>query len=165
MRPRWFKLLMHNNARHRFGLSFPYMVGALQDPPGRHLTEAEARRELGMLLVAMRDETPDTHLIRISECDRLRQPVAAPIHSAFRLPDQTGIRSPHSNRTSLFVAAEYLGGGDTVEAVADSIWRLNGEPLSEARYSYRAGQFELFGEADRRFAIEVFALPDEDSDF
>jgi hypothetical protein len=158
-------LLIHNNARHRFGLSFPFMVGALQDPPGRKLAPKGGRDALSNLLISMRDETPGSHLVRVSECDRLRQPVAAPIHSAFRLPDQVGIQSLQANRTSLFVSPEYLADdGDSIEAVIASIWRLNGDAITEGRYSFRAGRFDVFDATDHQFAAEAFALLDDPDD-
>lgn len=162
MHPQWFKLLVYNNAHHRFGLSFPFLIGALEVPPGRRLTANEARLALHGLLVGMRDETPSTHLIRVSECDRLREPVAALIDSVFRLPHHVGISPTDGRSPSLFASPEYLSQGHIVEALEDTIWRANGTAILEGRYSHRAGQWAVLNEADLDFIRAAFELPDDE---
>jgi hypothetical protein len=162
MRPAWFKLLLLNSERHRFGMTLPFLVGALQEPSGQALSSEAAFLELRKVLESMRDETPPSHVIRIAECDRLHQPVAAPINAMFRLPDNVPIVSPRTQRSALFVAREYLESGDTLDAALDSLWRANENPLSEGRYSYRGGAFQSFDAADRAFVEAALSMADDD---
>lgn len=158
----WFKLLLHNNARRRFGLSIPFMIGCTQQPPGTRLTGPEVRDALRSLLVAMRDTTPEAYVIRIAECDRLREPVAAPIMAGYGFPDCVGIPQIDGRRTALFVGREYMGDGRDIEVVEQAIWRLNEEPLTTGNYSKRGGQWLPFNGDDVEFALSAAAYPDED---
>jgi hypothetical protein len=163
-RPKWFKLLLLNRQRHRFGLTLPFMVGALQAPPGKELSAEAARAELRDLLLAMREETPISHVIRISECDRLRQPVAAPILSMFRLPDDVPLVSPYTGRAALYSSIQYVPASRSFDELVDSLWALNGTVLSQGLYSFRRGEFVSFDGDDFEFLNAADLIPDDAED-
>jgi len=77
MGPPWFRLLDQYRREGHFGLTPSFLVGALRTPPGAVLDEQTSLAEFRALLESMRDETPSGFHVRIGECPRLRQPVAA----------------------------------------------------------------------------------------
>ena len=166
MLPAWFKLLLLNNQRIRFGLTFPFLIGALRAPPGVATATDTARDELTELLKSMRNDTPESHVIRIAECDRLHQPVAAPIPAGFS-PGVgfAAIPSPTSGRVSLYVSEQYLlSAPPSVDAVSNSLWNMSAAPIAERHFSYREGAFHSFdgrlGLAAAREGFHVLPEPE-----
>src|SRR5260221_2735595 len=95
MWPVWFKLLEQFRRDGRFGLTFPFLLGALRTPPGLTIAADELNRgELTTLLESMRDNTPPSHYVRIALCDWLHEPVAA----ALRGPHPPTIGLPITSR-------------------------------------------------------------------
>lgn len=164
MRPAWLKLLLLNNQRRRFGLTFPFLVGALREPPGAVSATEVAVGELKRLLESMRDDTPESHVIRIAECDRLHQPVAAPIPGMFNLGvGYAAIPSLKNGRVSLYVSEQYLQGKrPSVETVSNSLWNLSAAAISERRFSFDRGSFRVFDDWDLGLIRDALAMADED---
>lgn len=161
MLPSWLKLLLLNK---RFGLTFPFLIGALREPPGATTVADTARDELTKLLKSMRDDTPASHVIRIAECDRLHQPVAAPIPRGYS-PGVgfTAIPSRTSERVSLYVSKQYLVGVlQSIDAVSDSLWNVIAAPVAERHFSFYEGAFHRFDDRDLGFIRDALAMADED---
>jgi hypothetical protein len=164
MRPAWLKLLLLNNQRIRFGLTFPFLVGALREPPGAATDTNVAEGELKRLLVSMRDETPESYAIRISECDRLHQPVAAQIPGVYSAGvGFAAIPSPTNGRVSLYVSEQYLLGAPRgIDAVSNPLWTMSATAISERHFSFHDGSFHGFDDRDLGFIREALAMADED---
>lgn len=161
MRLTWLKLLLLNK---RFGLTLPFLVGALREPPGAALATEAAAGELKRLLVSMRDDTPESHIIRIAECDRLHQPVAAPFPGVYNMGiGFAAIPSLKNGRVSLYVAEQYLlGAPPRVDAVLSSLWNMSAAAISERRFSFHGGSFCEFDNRDLGFIRDALAMADED---
>jgi hypothetical protein len=164
MYPGWLKLLLLNNQRIRFGLTFPFLVGALREPPGAVTDTNVAAGELKRLLVSMRDDTPESYTIRIAECDRLHQPVAAPIPGGYGAGvGFAAIPSPTNGRVSLYVSEQYLPGASRgIDAVSNSLWIKSATTISERRFSFNDGAFQRFDDRDLAFIREALTMVYDD---
>jgi hypothetical protein len=164
MRPTWFKLLEHHR-ENRFGLTLPFLVGAIRVPVGKTLlAEDDNYREFQALLESMRDDTPDLYYIRIAECDRLRQPVVSPCPSLYR-PGSVDKRIPSRARNGcwLYVQPDYLPEEERgIASLVESMWRHSAQPILDGKFSYRNGSFQPFDENDLRFIREALAAVSED---
>lgn len=88
MIPFWLKLLRANNNNRGYGLTLPFVVGAIRTPHGSVITdETTSISEVKALLSSIKEETPDTSYISLTVCDRLCQPVFAEGSSFFKMPD------------------------------------------------------------------------------
>lgn len=164
LQPQWFRLLEFNRHK-RFGLTFPFLIGALRTPPGLVVAGEEANfAELHALLGSMRDHTPHSRYVRIAECDRLRQAVAAPGFLRFRPPGvDRQIPSPAHGVCALYVQPQYIP--DEVRgiaSVAESLWRECAQAILTGNFSFRNGSFQSFDDADLRFIREAFLAPEDD---
>ena len=159
MAPAWFKLLQYNRDK-RFGLTLPFLVGALRNPPGRVISDTIRNlADLRTLLEAMRDDTPDGYYIQIAKCDRLQQPVAAPGPQNYRPTSvDTPLPSPSRRDCSLFASPQYVT-NDTagIDALAESLWAAVGIPISNGLFSFRDGFFQTFDESDFQFIRDALA--------
>lgn len=162
MRPAWFRLLELNNQRSRFGLTVPFLVGACLERSEQALEPDVVRNCLASLLQSMRDETPSSHVIRISECDRLHQPVAAPIPgmitSGIGIPIPPAIGTP----ARLYIEQQYLVGPPTIESASQGLWQLLGTCLSAGQFSFRGGSYHAFDNEDRALLTSAATVKEED---
>ena len=164
MHPAWFKLLQYNRDK-RFGLTLPFLVGALRIPPGRLISDdASNLAQLRALLESMRDHTPDEYYIKIAKCDRLQQPVAAPGPRGYRPASiDKPLPTPTRSNCALFASPQYLideTGG--IDALVESLWAAVGTPISNGLFSFRDGSFQPFDERDLRFIRDALASGRED---
>lgn len=145
-------------------LNVPLPAGRIEDTPGRVVVEESLNiAELEALLVSMRDESPDTHFVRVAECDRLRLPVAAPCRSGLRLSQVIPVPSPARGSCSLFVEPRYSQDpARGIKSVADGLWNEAAKPLLEGKFSFRAGEFHPFDDYDLQFILQALAVEEDD---
>ena len=67
MTPVWFRLLMEWERSGRFGLTIPFVYGALNRPDGP-LRGAPSFMKLQSLVTSLVDDVPDGSLIRLYNC-------------------------------------------------------------------------------------------------
>lgn len=154
----WLKLLVHNNKVRRFGLTLPFLVGALRIN-GEGLRSA--KDELFGILQSMRDESASEHTVRIAECDRLHQPVAAIIPGWARPAIGKGIPSPQGGRTSLYIEEQYLiAGGSSLDALNTEFVDRAVELVDGSAFSFQNGEYREFMEEDLAFIRDALAFAD-----
>jgi hypothetical protein len=133
--PPWFRLLDRYRRDGHFGLTPSFLVGALRDQgdvSGGRASEEDLRH----LLVSMRDETPAGFTVRIAECDKLRQAVAAVLPSVSLIRDAAGERVS----ATLYAWPQYFASESrTVESLLRGLWPTFGAPIQEGRFSLAAG--------------------------
>lgn len=165
MGPAWFRLLNQYRREGHFGLTPSFLVGALRIPPGAVLDEQTSLAEFRALLQAMVNETPSGFLVRIAQCPRLRQPVAAALSGTPALADASlgeAIAFHGGAASRLYVWPEYFSDESRgLESVTVALWRVFGRPICEGKFSYRAGAFQPFDADDLWFIRRAFEAEDE----
>ena len=135
---RWFQLLhfyhTRESGRRYFGMTFPFILGALREPIGATLSPEQSRLELHSLLRSMLDETPMNYALGIVRCDHLKQPVVAPWDARYRLQG-VAFRSLAQSRDTVFVSAEFLKKGPSIDLLTHSLWKDFGEAVCGGRFS------------------------------
>ncbi|MBI4591572.1 MAG: hypothetical protein HY725_22330 [Candidatus Rokubacteria bacterium] len=165
MGPAWFRLLDQYRREGYFGLTPSFLVGALRNPPGAVLDEQTSLAEFRALLQAMMDETPSGFLVRIAQCPRLRQPVAAALPGTPTLANASlgeAISSRGGAASQLYVWPEYFSDESRgLESVTAALWKVFGRPTCEGRFSYRDAAFQPLDADDLRFIRRAFEAQDE----
>jgi hypothetical protein len=150
MTKKWFSLLLAQRERS-VGLTIPFVIGAMRDSADTAPTdEGRCFSELVLLLEEMRDQTPESHLVKIAECTTLIQPVAALYPASSRFNRREAVPSPKDGRVSLYVQTRYRCDG-TIDPVADHLWQEFRNEILGRRFSFKNGTYVPFDEADERF--------------
>lgn len=152
MIPFWLKLLRENNKKSGFGLTLPFLVGALRTPVGAVVVDKHKNiSDVKGLLLSMRDKTPGTSYISLTVCDRLHQPVFAESSSHFtpsdffaRIPTLDGKRCFLYVAPNILVREKNQSVGDLLEA----LWKQNGDAISHGEFSYSKGAFTKYSDKD-----------------
>lgn len=162
MRPKWLRLIDAHQRKGGFGLTPPFLLGALRTPPGAVLDEPRTRAEFRELLESMRNETPGGTIVRISECSRLRQPIAAVVHGMAGGLGESVVHADGSP-SNLFAWPDYfVNESRNVESLTAALWKIMGPVMCEGRFSYREGAYQPFDVPDMQF-IERALLHDDDA--
>lgn len=155
MIPRWFRLL-HCYRAHTGGYAptGPFILGSLRMPIGAIINDPQpCRSELGLLLQDMLDRAPDSFSLRLSRCDRLRQPIVAPFKAPYR-PHGVPLRSEVQDRDTLFVDPEFVRQIPGLQGVSERLWHELGVVICEGRFSFENGSYNRFNKKDERFIRE-----------
>lgn len=116
--------------RVAMGLTPSFLVGALRTPPGAVLDRESSLAELRALLESMRDESVGSLVVRIAECPKLQQPVAALVSGA---PGSLGepIVGSDGSPSCLYAWPQYLAKGSRdVESLAAALGVRSGRPFA-----------------------------------
>lgn len=164
MWPLWFKLLEQRNREKGFALTLPFLIGATRLAAGSAVSEAATIRDLSELLRSMRDEAPESDYVRISECDRLLQPVVNKManigHPGVGF---VPVPSPVHGRQSLFVQVKYLADGAQCTArAAETFWRTLGSAISSSRFTFENGKYLTLSEEDIAFVRRAAAISEDE---
>lgn len=149
----WLRLLQHQRARGRTGLTIPFLIGAAgaTDRPGA-MAENEAYGALSSLLLSFKDETPEVHSIVIAECVDLHEPIVA---LSPRRPDRgdcEGMPDSLGVITRLYVQRRYFQRRKrAVESVVSALWQRHGDHLTRGEFSFREGRYAAFDSEDWAF--------------
>lgn len=152
MKPSWFCLLEQYQKEGHFGLTIPFLIGALRTPAGVPRDADSARRELAALLDEIRDETPAQWCVRIHPCDTT-QPIVALLKGP-PADDCVPLTSSRRATPALFVYPAYVPEPQLgTSSVAAALWKLHQEALSESRFSYQEKDdtYHPFSTAEREF--------------
>jgi len=165
MGPPWFRLLDQYRREGHFGLTPSFLVGALRTPPGAVLDEQTSLAEFRALLESMRDETPSGFHVRIGECPRLRQPVAAAFFGT-TAAGNSSLGEPISSREALppklYAWPQYFANESRdVQSLATALWGVFGTPICAGRFSYRDGAFQPFDASDLEFIQRALKHEDD----
>jgi len=153
----WFRPLDAQRRRNKTGLTIPFLLGALRDPPGPIPEEDAAYRDLLTLLVEIRESNLESHVVRLSRCTEHREPIAALHPRSDSQRANTAIPSSRGD-VSLFVDHRYGGGTGTIDPVLAFLWKEYREQLASGHYSLRDGSYQEFSEGDRDFIKKALAV-------
>jgi hypothetical protein len=153
--PAWARLLEQHRKEGHFGMTLPFLVGAIRRPVGAIVAEAVSVREFQSLLESMRDQ-PVNSSVHIFNCAQFQQPTAALCDHS---PDsEAPIAACGGDAPHLFVAERYLTGGPpNIETALRNLWNIVQKPINEGRFSYPSieedcpSEFRSFNTKDRAF--------------
>jgi len=161
MKPAWLKLNEQWQDEANFGLTIPFIVGALRDWPGRPLGGGAGVDQLRTLLTSVRDEAPDGVRMRLYSCDRVQDLILAPVSDA---PNYcVSFQSSSGEAPSLFVETGVIPENDTpFESLVTTLWQRYGNDIEAERFSLRNGAFHSFTQSDQAFIARALARPEDD---
>jgi hypothetical protein len=163
MHPPWFKLLKQWQDSHRFGLTVPFIYGALENWPGAPLgTDSCPEEKFTRMLRSIADGASDRTVIRLFTCGTVQDLTFAPVFEAPCFC--AAINSSTGYPPTLWVQKDLLQDGqNTCEALASVLWARYSVVINEGRYSFQAGAFALFTDADLKLIQLAVARNDEDA--
>lgn len=152
MVPSWFRLIHYFHTRpqgiRRYGVTLPFIIGALRDPIGAIQNHETSWSELLMLVRAMGEETPEDYQIRISRCDHIGQPIVTPYTGIYQISG-IPIVSLTTSRHVVFVAEEFVRGSSTsLETLAARLWEECSGVIDSGRFSFRSGDYRSYSDDD-----------------
>lgn len=165
MIPFWLKLLRANNNNRGYGLTLPFVVGAMRNPPGSVVfDEAKNIAEVKALLSSIKEETPDTSYVSLTVCDRLRQPVFAEGSSFFKMPEMYArLSKSKSERISFYIAPEIMTReNESIENLVGLLWGRNGKAIMQGDFSYSNGTFTKYSDSDLALISSALSMADEE---
>lgn len=165
MIPFWLKLLRTNNNNRGYGLTLPFVIGAMRTPVGSVVTdESNNIAEVKALLSSIKEDTPDTSYISLTVCDRLRQPVFAEGSSFFTMPEMYArLTESNSGRNDFYIAPEIMSReNESIENLARLLWERNGGAIMQGNFSYSNGAFTKYSERDLALISSAVSLADEE---
>lgn len=161
MHPAWFKLLEEWQDSGRFGLTVPFLYGALNRIPNGHLGEGTASEKLFRLLASIADEVPDGKMVRLFICGTVRDLTLAPVLAA---PGYCRvIATSIDTRGTFYVQQDLLPAeSSSISDLHAGLWRRYGEALEHGRFSLRNGTFAELSEADLALIDAALSRPDDE---
>lgn len=147
--PFWLKLLRANKS---YGLTLPFLAGAMRSPVGSVLAGDERNiSAIRELLESIRDETPDNSWVKLGICDVIHQPVFAECSGYFK-PSPLYVGIPRSGSEECFLYIDQSIGlnpaQNNVEDLLDVLWVLNGKAILSGAFSFSNGGFAKYAETD-----------------
>jgi hypothetical protein len=154
MIPFWLKLLRAHNKNRGYGLTLPFLIGAMRTPVGSVVVDKEQNMaDVEQLFESIRDNTPDTSYISLTVCDRLHQPVFAESSSYFTPPElHARIPKLDGEECFLYVAPIILPQEkNRIEDLLEVLWKVSGDAILEGAFSFSNGAFVKY--SDKDFAL------------
>lgn len=161
MQPPWFKLLRRWQEANRFGLTLPFVFGALDRWPGSPLGSGSTAEKLAKLVRDLAEGTGDGDVIRLFTCGTVRDLTLAPVFGtpAFCVP----IRRPGGPAPTLWVQRDLLDADrQSCEGLSEMLWSRYGQELLKGHYSLRNRVFGPFSEPDLTLIASAMAVADDD---
>ena len=147
MNIKWFQIVQ--NYPTKFGLTIPFILGALRQPVGQVLPSDVSLEELRAFLVSLRDDAPNPYNVIIRGCTDLSEPIVTLSNTA-----PTGFLrfdSPSKQECTLYFQSFYglvIYDGD-FESLVESLWKRYEQIISEGQFSSLGdNKWEAFGESD-----------------
>jgi len=161
MKPAWLKLNEQWRDEYNFGLTIPFIVGALRDWPAQPIGDGTGKDQLRALLASVRDDAPDGVRMRLYSCDRVQDLVLAPVSEipSYCISFSSSLRAA----TSLFVERGVIPESDTpFETLIAALWQRYGSDIEAERFSLRDGAFHSFTQSERAFIARALARSEND---
>lgn len=162
MKPAWFKLLMQWQDAGRFGLTVPFVYGALDRMPEGALRGATCSEKLQCLLASLVDDVPDGTLVRLFTCGKVGDLTLAPV---FAVPGYCrAIPNSDGGKESFYVQQDLLPAKSSspISDLHSELWRRYGDVLEAGRFSLTSGTFAAFSDRDLALINEARLRPDDD---
>jgi hypothetical protein len=156
------KLLKQWQDAGRFGLTVPFLFGALDRWPGHPLgEERSSSQKLLSMLSSLRDDAPQGVIIRLFMCGTVKDLTVAPV---FGMPGYCrAVPSSNGERTAFYVQQDLIPESQSpLEALHAALWQRYEDALANGRFSLRDGKFVEFTEADLRHIEAAVSRPDDD---
>jgi len=173
MKPKWFLLLEEQRCgqglgpsgpatTQRLGLTVTFLIGALRQLPGGELASEPTVVEIRGLLAEMMIQAADPSVVRIYECDKLREPTVCLSDSrSGSLGDS--VVFPDGSSSRLHAWPQYFSGGPRdLESISQCLWGLLGEPLRRREFLHRLGSYKEFNDDDCAFIARALARDDDE---
>jgi len=161
MKPPWLKLIEQWQATGHFGLTVPFLVGALRKWPKQPLGDAEGIEQLRCLLISIRENAPADCSMRLYSCDKINDLALTPINNIpqFCVPFQ-----PSSGTIpSLYVEKSIFSQGSvSFDDLVDVLWLRYGEAIEAENFSLYQGAFRPFVDNDKALISDALSRSDED---
>lgn len=159
--PAWIRLIKRWRDKGNFGLTIPFLVGALQMWPGKPLGDTAGIEQLRALLCSLRDDVPDGQIFRLYRCDKIQDLALAPVGG---IPQHCiPVSSLRCSVPSLYVEVGVVPNEETsFEKLLDALWQRYGKEIERACFSRRGGVFQPLDDDDRAFISEAIAAVDDD---
>lgn len=161
MKPSWLKLTEQWQEAGHFGLTVPFLVGALRRWPSQPLGGAEGIEQLRWLLTSIRDDAPANCVMRLYSCDKINDLALAPISNVpqFCVPFQPS----NGKNPSLYVEKSLFSQDSTsLSDLVDVLWLRYGEAIEAGHFSLCQGAFQPFDENDTALISDAVSRADED---
>jgi len=166
MKPAWLKINEQWQAEGHFGLTIPFLLGALQQwqgqPFGAKSSDVEQMRKM---LDSIRDDTPDGIVMRLYTCERRHELILAPFQPR---PDLLAscipVPSAARGTPALYVEKPIVADdADLFDALVSELWRRYGKEVQAGFFSLQPdGVFHPFNDDDRRLIRAAAMRPDDD---
>lgn len=152
------RLLRAQKRRGKFGLTPSFLLGALRTPIGDIRDIERSRTEFVSLMRSMTASVGE-ELIRIAECPRLGQPVAAALLGPASPSFGVRVSLPAQVTSTLYVWTQYCDGKDDLDSVSASLWRIFEAPVCAGNFSFstKLNCYQAFDGADLKFIEEALA--------
>ena len=148
MKPAWLKLIEQCQADHYFGLTIPFLLGAIQQWPSQpHGPDNIGMDKMRALLTSIRDGTPDGIVIRLFMCDRRHELILAPL---LYPPDHCiVVPSPTRAKPALFIQRGIVPDDrSSFDALISTLWQRYREVIHAGFFSLYDGTFRPFNDND-----------------
>ena len=165
MSPLWFRLIAHQQRRHKLALTIPFLIGAARQPIGSKFeSEALALDAVRDLLRNLEDEAPGTHTVSITVCPTLLQPVVSTMATHYHAAHaKWGVKDP-ATTSRLRVATPYRTPDQAnAEYTVDTLWSQLRVPLTEGLFLFYDKAYHAFGTEDEKFIADALAY-DQDNE-
>jgi len=162
MKPAWFKLLLEWQDAGRFGLTLPFVYGALDQAPEGSLRGATSAEKLKFLLASLVDDVLDGALVRLFFCSTVQDLTLAPV---FAVPGHCRAIAKSDGGKAGFFAQQDLLPEKSSSEIADlhaELWQRYGDVLKAGRFSLRNGTFAAFSDRDLALINAALLRPDDD---
>lgn len=161
MKPPWLKLTERWQDAGHFGLTVPFLIGALSIWPGRGFGSVEGIEQLRSLLTSIRDDAPAGCIMRLYSCDKINDLALALINE---IPQYCVPFQPLSGKApSLYVEKSLFSQeGMSLSDLVYVLWLRYSEVIEAKNFSLRQGAFEPFDESDKALISQAVSHVDED---
>ena len=165
MKPAWLKLNEQWQAEKHFGLTIPFLLGALQQWPGQPLgTDRIGVEQMRALIASIRDDTPDGIVMRLHMCDTRHELILATISAHYGQPDNCiPVPSTTNCKPALFVEKSIVPDGKNLfDALVNKLWQRYRKDIRAGLFSLHDGTFYPLNNDERRLIRAATFRPDDD---
>lgn len=161
MKPPWLKLTEQWQETGHFGLTVPFLIGALRRWPSQPFGSAEGIEQLRYLLTSIRDEAPADCIMRLYSCDKINDLALALIASIPQFC--VSFRPSNGKPPSLYVEKSLFSEDSaSLSDLVSVLWLRYGEAIEAENFSLRQGAFQPFDENDEASILHAVSRADDD---
>jgi hypothetical protein len=163
MKPAWLKLNEQWQAEHHFGLTIPFLLGAIHQWSGQPFrTGYVGVEQMRELLASIRDDVPDGIIMRLYVCDKRHELILAPV--AHSPANCIAISSVTRTKPAFFVEKGVVpDDANSFEALVNELWWRYRKEIQSGLFSLDENSaFSPFKDDDYRIIRAAIIRPDDD---